>query len=520
MLTSFIAVTLAVASAAGPVRPAPARPAQAATPRPMWIFLSAKPHASDDDIASHLSQRALERREKRRTLPGLVDERDAPIDEAQVALLQSLGATVRTRSRWLNAVSVVAPSSSMQAIVQLPCVRGVQPVRAGRAERPSETSTVAAYDADYGAAQPQIAQMDLLALHNRGFHGEGMIVGILDTGFHRAHEAFHSVEHPLNVIAEWDFINNDGNTDIEQSDPNGQHKHGTWILGTLASYLPGEIIGAAYGASYVLAKTEVVDTETPIEEDYYVAGLEFIEAHGADVSTSSLAYFDWYVPSDFDGTTAVTTIAVNTATSNGLVCLTAQGNAGHDADPATFTLGAPADAFDVISCGAVDETGAIAGFSSDGPTADGRLKPELLARGVNTASIHSTNSSGISFVSGTSLSTPILAGAVTCVLQARPDFNVASLRGALFATATDFVANGTTDPLFVRGYGVVQADAAASTGRASGDLNLDGVVDSTDLAILLGAWGPCINCSACPNDLNGDCAIDAADLSVLLGAWG
>ncbi|MBL9141457.1 MAG: S8 family serine peptidase, partial [Phycisphaerae bacterium] len=233
-------------------------------------------------------------------------------------------------------------------------------------------------------------------------------------------------------------------------------------------------------------------------------------------ATSSLGYIDWYLQSDLNGQTAVTTVAVNQATANGLVCLTAAGNLGNDTDPTTSTIMAPADAFDVIACGAVDANGSVASFSSSGPTADGRVKPELLARGVGTATVNSTNTTGISGVSGTSLSTPLLAGAVTCVLQARPSFGVAQMRQALFATASRTAAGLGTDPLFVQGYGLARSLPAAMHGLAPADLNLDGVVNGADLGILFGEWG-----SAAPTagDLNGDGTVSGADLGILLTQW-
>jgi serine protease AprX len=442
-----------------------------------------------------------------------------PLSPGYVAALQALGAEIRVHSRWLNAVSVEVDNHHAELIETLPFVDHVQPVRAGRRDQAVEGRQQGGVaGTDYGAATAQTLQVDLVALHSRGFTGNGVVIGILDTGFNRVHEAFASEAHPLNVLAEYDFINDDPNTGIEEGDPNSQHRHGTWILGTIASYLPSQLVGTAYSASFVLAKTEDVASETPIEEDYYVAGLEFIEAHGADLATSSLGYFDWYTSEDLDGVTAVTTIAVNIATANGLVCLTAAGNGGHDDDPATHHLGAPADALQVISCGAVDELGESAGFTSDGPSADGRVKPEILARGVATATVHSTNTSGIVALNGTSLSTPVVAGAVACILQARPDYSVDELREALFASATE--GQSGPDPLFIRGYGIIQADAAARRGRDAADINLDGVVDSADLAQLLGAWGNCEDCAACPFDLNGDCVVDASDLSIILGSWG
>lgn len=528
-----LATALVVSLLAAGHRSAPARhahPAEASVESdgraPVWVFMSQRADPSIRPADSVLTERALRRRERRgegattgATGWGLLSERDMPVSPQYVAAIQALGATLRVQSRWLNAVSVDADQHQAEAIAALPFVDHVQPVRRAKRDDAAEGALPGGVaGTDYGFATAQVLQMNLTALHARGFTGQGMVIGILDTGFNRVHEAFASAEHPLNVLAEYDFINDDSNTGIERGDDADQHRHGTWILGTIAAYLPTQLVGAAYSASFVLAKTEDVASETPVEEDYYVAGLEFIEAHGADLATSSLGYFDWYAPSDLDGETAVTTVAVNIATSNGLACLTAAGNGGHDDDPATHHLGAPADALQVITCGAVDELGESAGFTSDGPTADGRVKPEILARGVATATVNSTQPTGFAAVSGTSLSTPLVAGAVACILQARSDYSVAELRAAVIASATEGVSG--PDPLFIRGYGLIQADAAASRGRASADINLDGSVDSADLAQLLGAWGGCGDCAACPFDLNGDCSVDAGDLSILLGSWG
>lgn len=470
-----------------------------------------------------LTDRALARRLARRTFPGVVDSRDLPVTPARVAALRALGATVRVESRWLNAVSVEATEAMRDAIERLPFVESTRPVRSAR--KPDVTESLQGPDGglaglDYGFTADQLAQIDLPSLHARGHRGGGVTIGVLDTGFNRVHEAFHSTEHPLVVVAEYDFINDDPDTGIEKGDHPNQHRHGTWILGTLAAYLPGQAIGAAYEAQFVLAKTEDVSDETPIEEDYYVAGLEFIEAQGADIATSSLGYFDWYEASDFDGVTAVTSVAVNVATGNGLVCLTANGNRGHDEDPATLSLGAPADALEVIACGATHGDGTIAGFSSDGPSFDGRVKPEVLARGVDVVTVHSTDETGLAALNGTSLSTPLVAGAAACILGARPDLTVQTLRAAMFATATDSVLGVAPDPLFVRGYGLVQADATATFGRAPADFTLDGSVGGDDLALLLGAWGECADCASCFVDLDGDCAAGGGDLAILLGAWG
>jgi len=500
-----------------------AAPADQATP--VWVFFSELRQPPSDACDTPLSELAVQRRLLRRTAPGLFDVHDVALPQQCTDRVTGTGATMRTTSRWLNAISAMATPEQVQALRALPDVLRVEPVRRGRSNAQDEASSERTLDhagmaADfYGYAATQIDQIDVRRLHDAGHHGAGVVIGVLDSGFHRAHQAFFSAEHPLQVIAEWDFVNNDGNTDIEPGDDSQQHKHGTLILGIMAAYIPSQLVGAAYEARFVLAKTENVPTETPIEEDFYVAGLEFVEAQGADLATSSLGYIDWYTQSQMDGHTAVTTLAVNIATANGLVCLTSAGNAGHDANPATNTIGAPADALQVISCGAVDGAGAIASFSSDGPSADGRVKPELLAMGVSTATVHSTNSTGFSKVSGTSASTPMMAGAVACILQARPDFTVESLRAALFATASRSDAEGLhPDPLFVEGYGIARAyEAAQQPLPCRTDLDGSRMTDFGDVALALIDFGAC---ATCPADQDGSGAVDFGDVALVLLDFG
>jgi len=461
-----------------------------------WVFFGDKHIADDQSVAralsdqqAALSSKTLARRAARRTAAGLLDERDLPVAPQYIAAIRSTGAHVRFESRWLNAVSVTASADQLRAIAALPFVRHTQPLaRAARriplpiepAPIDSASSRGADPSAFYGPSYPQLLQINAVAAHNAGYTGAGVIVGVLDTGFNRTHVAFNQTvnAHPVQIIDEYDFIVGDFNTAQEPSDPEGQSNHGTYILGTMAAYFPGTLVGAAYNASFVLAKTEDISQEIPDEEDAYVAGLEWIELHGADMATSSLGYIDWYTQADLNGLIAVTTTAVNIATENGLICCTAAGNAGNDANPATSRLIAPADAFAVLTCGAVDLNGTIAWFSSDGPTADGRVKPELLARGVDTITT-SAISNNIIPVNGTSLSTPLLAGGTALVIQAHPTWSPDKIRRAYFHTASGFGASGQYDPLYIRGYGIVNVFAAINF--VHGDINNDGVANGLDI---------------------------------------
>jgi hypothetical protein len=460
----------------------------------VWVYFEDKGVGAGEEMREAIARvereanpRQAWRRSMRRTAAGLYDERDVGICAEYRARVLATGARARVESRWLNAMSVEATEEQVEAIARLGFVARVEGVRRGRrldggVEVERENVPRPYGDRDfYGNASAQLAQINLVALHGAGGTGQGVIVGVLDTGFRRDHAAFHHAGHELQVIAEWDFINNDGNTGIEGTDDPDQHRHGTWILSTMGAYLPEVYVGGAYDASFVLCKTEDVTSETPVEEDYYVAGIEFIEMHGGDVATSSLSYVDWYTPGDLDGRTAVTTIAVNVATQNGVHWCTAAGNAGHDADPMTSRLGAPADALEVITCGAVDGANVIAGFSSDGPSADGRVKPELLAWGVNTQVISSRNTTGYGTVSGTSLSTPLVASAVACLASAHPNWSVTKMRNYLFATAD---GSGTFDGTYVRGYGLVNAYGASNAGCGA-DIDGDLGVTIDDLLLYL-----------------------------------
>ncbi|MHC4089029.1 MAG: S8 family serine peptidase, partial [Planctomycetota bacterium] len=503
---------------------------QTTAPVKAWVFFADKGIGSQQEydraiqqVASTYNARAVQRRMLRgqnaRRGGGVFDEHDLPVVPAYIDAVVATGARLHVTSRWVNAVSVYATRQQLEAIAGLPCVTRLQPVaRAARVSRPVSNEAMdeplpapAGGDpqrsVNYGASQAQLAQINLIALHDEGYTGGDVIVGILDTGFRRTHEAFNEPGHVVNVIAEYDFVDDDNNAAPETGDPSSQHNHGTMILGCLGSYKPGELVGGAFDASFILAKTEDTTAEYPAEEDNYVAGLEFIESNGGDMMTSSLGYIDWYTQGDLDGETAVTTIAVNVATSLGVHCCTAAGNEFHDTNPTTSHLIAPSDAFQVIACGAVNSSGTIASFSSDGPSADGRVKPEVLARGVSTHTVSPSSNTSYTTADGTSLSTPLVACAVACLIQANPQWTVDQMRDHLFFTADDYVANGTFDPLYIRGYGVINAFAAYA------DCNINEIPDECDVdcgtpggACDVPGCGGSLDCNT--NGIPDECEID------------
>jgi hypothetical protein len=515
------------------------REVEAGEPVKAWVmFQRDKGHASQaeldvalDELSRSYDPHAIERRTERRTRPGLFDLDDLPLPEPWLQEVRGTGARIVVTSRWAAAVSVLATEEQILALADLPVVRRIRPVLRGARREPGRgpdlEPAIPVGNPFYGETQEQLEQMNLTALHALGYTGLGMRIGVLDTGFRTTHEAFNTPGHPLNVVAEWDFVNDDPVTAPEPGDLPTQHDHGTWILGTMAAYRPGTLVGAAYDASYILTKVEDLAAEYPAEEDMFVAGLEFIEANGGDIATSSVVIFNFYTQDDLDGETTVMSQGLNVAAANGLHVCQGAGNDGHDSDPATSSLVPPADAFQTITVGAVGSSGEIAGFSSDGPTADGRLKPEVLARGVNTRTVSSTDDMATVGVSGTSLSTPLLAGASACVLQAHPSWSVDQLRTHLFLNADLYQASGAPDPLYVHGFGIIDAlasfeedcngndieDSLDLGHGTSGDCNANGIPDECDVAALVspddavdGLPDECTECQTgpgCPAEVDG-----------------
>jgi subtilisin family serine protease len=422
---------------------------------PFWVFFDDKgipTHEQDAALAqraAELPQRTLARRQRSRSGLG-VDVRDLPIAPAQLAAIARTGARVRTQSRWLNAVSVEADTRTREQLAALPGVRAVVPVARGHRELPIVSpAPVLPGPAPEGVALEQLAQLGIPELSTCGLTGDGVLVGVLDTGFQLDHVAFAE----LDVVATHDFIDDDDEVGFEDGDPEGQYFHGTWVLSLLAGRDDGNYRGAAPGISVLLAKTEDYSQEVPIEEDYFVEGLEWIEGMGADMATASLGYIDWYTPAQMDGATAVTSLAATVALDNGLILFNAMGNSG----PAPTTLIAPADTDGVISVGAVDWDGVVTEFSSRGPTADLRTKPDVCGGGSQVWVVDLATTDGYGQGSGTSFATPLVAGLGALLLEAYPGTTPGELLELLHSTGSQALA-----PDNDYGWGIAGGVAAAA----------------------------------------------------------
>ncbi len=421
-------------------------------------------------LAKEFHPRALARRKAQRRFSGLFDDRDEPLVGEYLRGVAATGAKIQIPSRWLNGVTVVADKAQLEKIKTLPYVKTVMDfhLRKPRSQAPAATAAVppavgspAKAMSLYGVSEPQIRRLNLDPLHAAGYTGRGVRVAVLDCGFDLSSEAFHHPDHPLQIAAQRDFVENDEDVVPRPGIHPTNYDHGTLVLGTMGAYLPGVVVGSAYEADFLLCNAEDGDEEYYLEERWFVAALEYVESRGADILTSSLVVYGGYKREQADGRTAVMTQGLNIATGNGLICFTGAGNDGHDADLKTGTLMTPGDAADVITVGAVNVDGTIARFSSDGPTADGRLKPEILSQGNRVGTVSLTNPKGFSYASGTSLATPVLAGAGACLFQVHPDWTLRDFRKALLESGDYFLREGKPDPAFVLGYGVPDLYRAA-----------------------------------------------------------
>jgi len=461
----------------------------------VWVFFTDKGYSDDvnDLMYRHETQLSSKTRERRWKAQGsAVDVSDLPVYSPYIDGVLQLGATLRVTSRWLNGITAQVPDSVISQIRQLPYVSAVESVITYRRKRlktqdprlKTQDSRLKAYDSYrapgsilhtiYGASSAQIHQIKAEVLHDKGYHGEGIIIALLDTGFDISHEALKDVR----VLKEYDFVNNDDETsDNPPEDDIGQDNHGTEILSIIAGYSPGNFVGVAYAAEYLLAKTERVSQngvmfEQRIEEDWWVAGLEWAELNGADIVSSSLGYSDWYSYSNMNGRTALTTIAANMAIEKGMSVVVSAGNEGKSLD--WPYISAPADGFHVIAVGAVDEVGEIANFSSIGPTYDGRIKPDVVAMGNDTSVVNPISTIEYRKADGTSMATPLVAGTLALLLQAMPDHG----GPAEMAKLLKFTASRASFPDNRYGWGIINAEEALRYGT------------SPDLMREVDAWDP------------------------------
>lgn len=419
----------------------------------------------------YLTDKAVERRIKHNIS---FDQSDIPVNEEYVKSISGSGARILTRSRWFNTLVIEATPEMLTSVSSFPFVSQVmllentRQLSSHKAVKPYfETETVnpwikgftkkATSDTyDYGAAYNQINQMHGQYLHNNGYSGQGMTIVVLDAGFNSADimPCFDSLRANNQIKGTRDMAQPGNNVY-----GNWMHTHGTSVLSCMGANVSGQMIGTAPKADYWLVRTEVGETESIIEEYYWVAGAEFADSVGADLINSSLGYTTFddtltnHTYADMDGNTTVATIGADKAAEKGILVVNSAGNSGGGG---WWYIGAPADGDSVFTIGAVDFAGNRAGFSSVGPTYDGRIKPTVDAQGVGSAIYYP--GVGLANGSGTSFSSPITCGITACLWQSLPAYNNMQIIELMKATASQ-----ASDPDSLLGWGIPNVEKALTT---------------------------------------------------------
>ncbi len=417
------------------------------------------------EAEKELTPRSIERRKKVMGEENYITFEDLPLNDSYVEQIESNGIKIANKLKWFNAVSCYLTIEEYNLIKQLPFVKKIElvgkfvsrkPIEDNE-QRPGDSSSrlyKTNYNLDYGSSLTQNELSEIPVVHDLGINGSGVLVGLLDTGFRW--QTTSSVE-TRNVVAERDFIQGDNVTGNQVGDASGQDSHGTNVFSIIGGYAPGSLIGPAYGASFLLAKTEYVPDETHAEEDNYAAALEWMEGLGVDITSSSLGYsiFDnttySYTYEDMNGNTTIVAQAANLAFDRGIITLTAAGN---DGDKAWYYISSPGDAFDIITVGSVNSSNAVVGSSSRGPTSDGRIKPDLVALG-NGVYHSNVGTSSYNFGAGTSYATPITAGVTALLKSAFPHLTNQQVRQIMLESGDNL-----TTPNNERGYGLISAKRA------------------------------------------------------------
>lgn len=399
-----------------------------------WVYFNSKPNAQSyfDNPLTMLTQRSLDRRVLQ-NIP--LDIHDVPVYQPYIDQISSAtGITVRAKSKWFNTLHVQGSQQDIQALTALSFVDHIDFAdrtlnvggRSSQQKRIKKVNKILESDVvfNYGNSSNQIEMLNGHLLHQDNFTGTGKIIAVMDGGFPGVNTAstFARLRTNNQILGGYDFVNRNANFYTGIS-------HGTSVLSLMGGYKDGQLIGTAPDANYYLFITEDGANEEPLELSNWVEAAEEADRLGVDIINTSLGYTEFDNPvynftyNDMNGITTFISRGVNMAFSRGIVCVNSAGNSGNDP---WFYISAPADAMGALTIGAVNASRNYATFSSQGPTFDGRIKPDVTAQGQNPY-VSNTNGNVNNSGSGTSYSGPIIAGMIACLWQALPNKTNAEL---------------------------------------------------------------------------------------------
>jgi hypothetical protein len=431
-----------------------------------WVYFNGKPNAQSflDNPLTMLTQRSLDRR----TTQGIaLDIMDVPVHQPYINQVEaSTGITVLAKSKWMNCVHVRGNSlQNIQALSNLAFVSSIDYANVNF-NRPGANSTQVEkrkvnktmetlVNFNYGTSANQIQMLNGHLLHQQNYTGQGKIIAVMDGGFPGVDTAapFARLRNNNKILGGYDYVNRNPNFYAGIS-------HGTMVLSTMGGYVDGQLVGTAPDAAYYLFITEDDANEEPLEESLWVEAAEEADRLGVDIFNTSLGYTEFDNPAynhtyaDMNGLTNLSTRGVNAAFSRGIISVNSAGNSGNSP---WFYVSSPADAVNALTVGAVNASGAIAGFSSRGFETSSYIKPDVAAQGV--ASVLSNTNGTIATANGTSFSSPITAGMVASLWQALPSKTNAELIQLIKQSSSQY-----SNPDYEKGYGIPNFNQALING--------------------------------------------------------
>lgn len=418
-----------------------------------WVYFTDKANVEFhlNNPTTILTQQSLNRKAQ---FGIAIDERDVPVNEDYITQIKNqAGITVLAKSKWFNAIHVRGDEAAINSLETLQFVDSIVFANHTLNTNSRLFQTNDKFEIEnsqttynYGNTFNQVSMISVDQLHQQGFTGDGMIVAVLDSGFSNVDQmgAFETLRNNGKLLDGYDFVDRTDNVYAFTG-----NDHGTKVLSDMAGFIQDEFVGTAPDASYYLFRTEDVFSENPVEESYWVEAAERADSLGVHIINSSLGYTTYdrpeysYTPSQMNGTTAFISRGASIAAQKGILVVSSAGNSGH---VSWETVGAPADSPDVFSIGAVDSNGDYAFFSSVGSSVQPTQKPDVVARGLSAFVVNDQNN--IITNSGTSFSSPIIAGALACLMQALPDTSPEQIKqlvresSSQFATPDNFLGYG------------------------------------------------------------------------------
>lgn len=399
---------------------------------------------SIDDPEAFLSGRALKRRGEQ-NIP--IRKNDLPVSPEYVKKVRSASEKVLIRSKWLNGVAaMLRDSGQLNSIQQFDFIDTSYRVKGHQLSPQSKNVRIPTLDMLYGQSDHQIKMMNGHLLHQQGLRGKGIGIAVLDAGFKNVNQldAFEHLDVFNLLQGTWDFVKQEEGVFAYSS-------HGSMVLSLMAGYLENNLMGTAPLADYWLLRSENTSSEFLIEEYSWVAAAEYADSAGARIINSSLGYTEFddsltdHRYASLDGSTTPVSKGASLAARKGMLVVTSAGNKGNNK---WQYISAPADSDSVLTVGAVDSNRNLTGFSSLGPTADGRIKPDVVAQGQEVFVVGNENETLLQGA-GTSFSAPLVAGMAACLWEAFPTASNMEIRQSIIRSASQY-----GDPDTMLGYGI------------------------------------------------------------------